>query len=127
MVSKKYYLINRDHYLQYQKDLYIENKEEFKERARNRYNNLSPAEKQKRIEYSRNRYVNLSEDVKSKIREKARNKYHAMSDEELQKHKEYQKNYQKIYRGKKKQELENIKKAQGNFVYFLIVFHSQKL
>ena len=38
-----------------------------------------------------------------------------MSDEELQKHKEYQKNYQKIYRAKKKQELENIKKAQGNF------------
>ena len=38
-----------------------------------------------------------------------------MSDEELQKHKENQKNYQKIYRAKKKQELENIKKAQGNF------------
>ena len=57
----------------------------------------------------------MSEDVKNKVREKARNKYHAMSDEELQKHKEYQKNYQKIYRAKKKQELENIKKAQGNF------------
>ena len=38
-----------------------------------------------------------------------------MSDEELQEHKEFQKNYQKIYRAKKKQELENIKKAQGNF------------
>ena len=115
MVSKKYYLMNRDYYLQYQKDLYNKNKEEFKERARNRYNNLSPAEKQKRIEYSRNRYVNLPEDVKNKVREKARNKYHAMSYEVLQKHKEYQKNYQKIYRAKKKQELENIKKAQGNF------------
>ena len=102
MVSKKYCSMNRDHYLQYQKDLYNKNKEEFKERARNRYNNLSPAEKQKRIEYSRNRHVNLSEDVKNKIREKARNKYHAMSDEELQKHKEYQNNYQNIYRAKKK-------------------------
>ena len=57
----------------------------------------------------------MSEDVKNKVREKARNKYHAMSDEELQKHKEYQKNYQKIYRAKKRQELENIEKAQGNF------------
>ena len=57
----------------------------------------------------------MSEDIKSKVREKARNKYHAINDEELQKHKEYQKNYQKIYRAKKKQDLENIKKTQGNF------------
>ena len=42
MVSKKYYSMNRDHYLQYQKDLYNKNKEEFKERAKNRYNSLSP-------------------------------------------------------------------------------------
>ena len=45
MVSKKYYSMNRDHYLQYQKDLYNKNKEEFKERARIRYNNLSPEKK----------------------------------------------------------------------------------
>ena len=37
-----------------------------------------------------------------------------MSNEKLQKHKEYQKNYQKIYRKKKKQELQNNKKEQGN-------------
>ena len=49
--------MNRDHYLQYQKDLYNKNKEELKEWARIRYNNLSPGEKQKRVEYSRNRYV----------------------------------------------------------------------
>ena len=43
-------------------------------------------------------------------------KYHNMSDEERQKHKERQKIYHKMYREKKKkQELENIKKAQGNF------------
>ena len=106
--------MNRDHYLQYEKDLYNKNKEEFKERARNRYNSLSPEKKQKRIEYSRNRYVNLSEDIKNKVREKARNKYHAMSDEQLQKYK-YQKNYQKIYREKKKQELQISKNEQGNF------------
>ena len=38
-----------------------------------------------------------------------------MSSEQLQKHKEYQKKYQKIYREKKKQELQNSKKEQGNF------------
>ena len=48
MVSKKYYSMNRDHYLQYQKDLYNKNKEEFKERARNRYNSLSPGKKAKK-------------------------------------------------------------------------------
>ena len=48
MVSKKYYSMNRDHYLQYQKDLYNKNKEEFKERARIRYNNLSPEKKKKK-------------------------------------------------------------------------------
>ena len=38
-----------------------------------------------------------------------------MNDEQMQKHKEYQKNYQKIYRAKEKQELEYIKKEQGDF------------
>ena len=33
-----------------------------------------------------------------------------MSDEAKQKRKEYQKNYLKMYRDKKKQELENVKK-----------------
>ena len=92
--------MNRDHYLQNQKDFYNKNKEEFKERARNRCNSLSLAEKQKKIEYSRNRYVNLSEDVKNKVREKARNKYHAISDEELQKHQNIK--YQNIKKISKK-------------------------
>ena len=30
-----------------------------------------------------------------------------MNDEQMQKHKKYQENYQKVYRAKKKQELEN--------------------
>ena len=38
-----------------------------------------------------------------------------MNDEQMQKRKEYQKNYQKMYSAKKKQELENSKKEQGDF------------
>ena len=56
MVSKKCYSMNREHYLQCQKDLYNKNKEEIKERTRNRYNSLSPEKQPKRIDYSRNRY-----------------------------------------------------------------------
>ena len=48
MVSKKYYSVNRDHYLQDQKDFYNKNKEEFKEHARNRHNSLSPEKKAKK-------------------------------------------------------------------------------
>ena len=36
-----------------------------------------------------------------------------MNDEQIQKRKEYQKNYQKMYRAKKKQELENSKKDKN--------------
>ena len=35
-----------------------------------------------------------------------------MSDEAKEKHKEYQKNYLKVYRDKKKQELQSVKKEQ---------------
>ena len=38
-----------------------------------------------------------------------------MNDEQMQKHKEYQKIYQKMYRAKKKQELENSKNERGDF------------
>ena len=38
-----------------------------------------------------------------------------MNDEQMQKHKEYRQNYQKMYRAKKKQELENSKKEPGDF------------
>ena len=46
-----------------------------------------------------------------KIRANAKNRYHNMNHEQMQKHKEYQ----NIYRAKKKQELENSKKEQGDF------------
>ena len=61
MVSQKYYLINRNHYLQHSKDHYNKCKEEIKEEARNRYSSLSPEEKQKKIDYSKNYYLNLPE------------------------------------------------------------------
>ena len=51
-------------------------------------------------------FQEIKKDIK---RAYAKNKYHSMNNEELQRHKEYQKNYQKMYREKKKQELENIK------------------
>ena len=38
-----------------------------------------------------------------------------MNDEQMQKHKEYQKSYQKMHRAKKKQELKDSKKEQGDF------------
>ena len=63
MVSQKYYLINRDYYSRYSKGYYNKYKEEIKECDRNRYNSLSPKEKQKKIDYSRN-YLNLPEHKK---------------------------------------------------------------
>ena len=45
MVSQKYYLVNRDYYLQYAKDYHNKYKEKIKEEARNRYSSLSPKEK----------------------------------------------------------------------------------
>ena len=38
-----------------------------------------------------------------------------MTDKQMQKHRQYRKYFQKMYRKKKKQELQNIKKEQGNF------------
>ena len=51
----------------------------------------------------------ISLKIKNEERAYGKNRYHNMSSEQLQKHKEYQK-YQKIYREKKKQELQNSKK-----------------
>ena len=52
----------------------------------------------------------ISLKIKNEKRAYGKNRYHNMSSEQLQKHKEYQKYYQKIYREKKKQELQNSKK-----------------
>ena len=90
--------------MQKQRDFYENNKELIKQEVRIKYLNLSPEGKVKRSEYAKNWYNNLPDDKKNIKREYGKK----------QKYKEYQKNYQKIYQEKKKQELETIKKAQGN-------------
>ena len=97
------------------RNYYQANKEKLKEQTKIRYPNKSIEEKEKSKEYYRNWYNNLDEDKKKQIRANAKNRYHNMNDEQMQKHKEYQKNYQKIYRAKKKQELENSKKEEDDF------------
>ena len=97
------------------RNYYQANKEKLKEQAKTRYSNKSIEENENSKEYYRNWYSNLNEDKKNPIGGNSKNRYHNMNDEQMQKHKEYQKNYQKIYRAKKKQELENSKKEQGDF------------
>ena len=112
--SKEFYQKNIERCINYQRDFYENNKEVIKELARFKYHSLSPEEKDKRSKYAKNWYNNLSEDKKNIKREYGKRRYHNMNDEQMQKHKDYQKNYQKMYCEKKKQELQNIKKEQGN-------------
>ena len=114
MPSKIFYQRHRKELLQKQRDFYETNKELIKQQARIKYLSLSPEEKVKRSEYPKNWYNNLPDDKKNIKREYGKNRYHNMTDEEKQKYKENQKNYQKMYREKIKEELENIKKAQDN-------------
>ena len=97
------------------RNYYQANQGKLKEQAKIRYSNKSIEEKEKSKEYYRNWYSNLDEDRKNQIKANARNRYHNMNDEQMEKHKKYQKNYQKLCHAKKKQELENSKKEQGDF------------
>ena len=97
------------------RNYYQANKEKLKEQAKIRYSYKSLEEKEKSNEYYRNCYSNLDEDKKNQIRANVKNRSHNMNDEQMQKQKEYQKNYQKMCRPKKKQELENSKRKQGDF------------
>ena len=115
MPTKIFYQRNRETLLKMKKDFYDNDKELIKEQARIKYHSLSIEEKNKRSEYAKNWCNNLPSDKKNIKKEYGKNRYHNMTDEEIQKHKEYQKNYQKMYHEKKKQELENIKRGQGNF------------
>ena len=47
MPSRIYYQSNKEHYSQYQRKFYNDNKEILKEQARIRYHNLPPKEKKK--------------------------------------------------------------------------------
>ena len=56
------------------KDYYKNDKKRLRERARDKYRNLSEEEKNKKGEYSKNRYRNMSDEKKEKLKE-----YHKLS------------------------------------------------
>ena len=78
------------------------------ERLKNKYNNLSKEEKDKKAIYVKNWYNNLAEDKENIKREYSKNRYQCMSSDEKLKLKEYQRKLSKNYREKRK-------RAQGNF------------
>ena len=102
---------NKDACLKAQQHYYENNKEAIKEQAKIKYHNLTREEKDKRSEYAKNWYNNLSEDKINEKRAYGKNRYHNMLEEKKQKLKEYQ----KMYREKKKQELQSIKEEEDNF------------
>ena len=63
---------NRDVILNRAKD-YKNDKERLRERARNKYRNLSEEEKNKKREYGKNRYLNMSEEKKKRLKEYQKN------------------------------------------------------
>ena len=64
-----YYQRNRDLILNKAKDYCKNNKEGFKEQARDKYKSLSEEEKNKKREYGKNRYHNMSEEKKQRLKE----------------------------------------------------------
>ena len=74
MSGATYYERNRNVILNRAKDYYGNNEVELRERARNKYRELSEKEKDVKRQYQRNRH-------------------HGMTDEEKQELKEYQRNY----------------------------------
>ena len=63
-----YYQRNRDVTLNIAKESYENDKERLRERAKDKYRNLSEEEKNKKREYSKNRYRNMSEEKKRKTK-----------------------------------------------------------
>ena len=51
------------------KEYYKNDKERLREKARDKYRNLSEEEKKKKREYGKNRYHNMSEEKKQKLKE----------------------------------------------------------
>ena len=87
MPDKIYYDRDRQHYLNLAREYYNNNREYILKEARNKYND-SEEDKNKRIEYGKSRYHNMSPEKKFEL-------------------KAYQKEYQRIYREKKKREHAN--------------------
>ena len=72
MSGMTYYQRNRDVILNRTKDYYENDKERLREKAWNKYRNLSEKEKNKR-EYGKNRYHNISEEKKQNLKENQKN------------------------------------------------------
>ena len=64
MPSKIYYERNKGYHKQVSREYYLNNREHALEYQKNRYNNLSKEEKDERAIYARNWYNNLPEDIK---------------------------------------------------------------
>ena len=69
MNNLTYYQKKRNVILNRAKDCYENDKERFREKARDKNRNLSEKDKNKREEYGKNRYHNMSEQKKQKLKE----------------------------------------------------------
>ena len=69
MSDLNYYQKNKDIILNRAKDCFKNDKERLREKARNKYRNLSEEEKNKKREYGKNRYHNMSEEKKQRLKE----------------------------------------------------------
>ena len=61
------------------RDYYENGKERLREKARDKYRNLSKEEKNRKREYSKNRYHNMSEEKKQRLKEYQKNHREAKS------------------------------------------------
>ena len=82
MNEKTYYQRNREVILKKTKDYYENNKELLRERerAKNKYRELSEEKKNIKTEYGRKRYHNMSEEDKKKLKEYQKNYREAKKD-----------------------------------------------
>ena len=69
MNNLTYYQKNRNVILNREKNCYENDKEKFREKARDKNRNLSGRDRNKRKEYGQNRYHNMSEEKKQKLKE----------------------------------------------------------
>ena len=74
-----YYQINQDVILNGSRDYYENGKERLREKARDKYRNLSKEEKNRKREYSKTRYHNMSEEKSQRSKEYQKNHREAKS------------------------------------------------
>ena len=73
MSNRTYCQKNRDVILNTAKDYYENNKERWREKAKDKYGNLPEEDKSKKREYGKNRYHNMSEEKKQRLKEYQKN------------------------------------------------------